>query len=226
MAVERGVGSVERRRGDSGDDLDVRAVPPDGRAASSATRRERRTAPARGSEPVSRSPRQGARVGGAVGEALLWVAAAAGLVCIILVILAVTANITLIMFRTGSMSPTISAGSVAVVQEVAAAEIDVGDVVTVDRPDDLPVTHRVTSVDDGASDDARVITMRGDANDVDDPYPYEVTTVRIVLFAVPGIAPVIAAMSNPLILGGITIAATLLVVWAFWPRDRGRGEAA
>ena len=59
----------------------------------------------------------------------MWVAAAAGLVCIILVILAVTANITLIMFRTGSMSPTISAGSVAVVQEVAAAEIDVGDVV-------------------------------------------------------------------------------------------------
>ncbi|MGO1410072.1 MAG: signal peptidase I [Microbacterium sp.] len=226
MAVERGVGSVERRPGDPGDDLDVRAGPPDERAASSATRRERRTASGRGPEPASRPPRRGARVGGAVGEALLWVAAAAGLVCILLVILAVAANITLIMFRTGSMSPTIPAGSVAVVQEITAADIDVGDVVTVDRPDELPVTHRVTSVDAGASDGARVITMRGDANDVDDPYPYEVTTVRIVLFAVPGIAPVIAAMGNPLVLGGITVAATLLVVWAFWPRDRGRGEAA
>ncbi|WP_240423747.1 signal peptidase I [Microbacterium halotolerans] len=197
MAVERGVGSVERRRGDSGDP----------------------------SETASRPTRRGGRFGGIVGEVLLWMAGAAGLVCIILVILAVTANITLIMFRTGSMSPTIPAGSVAVVQEMAASEIEVGDVVTVDRPDDLPVTHRVTSVDDGASDDARVITMRGDANDVDDPYPYEVTTVRTVLFAVPGVAPAIVVLRDPFVLGGITVAAALLVVWAFWPRDRKQGEA-
>ncbi|GGD32155.1 hypothetical protein GCM10010915_10690 [Microbacterium faecale] len=174
--------------------------------------------------PATTPGRRRSRVGGVVGEVILWVAAGAGLVCIVLVILAITANISLIMFRTGSMEPTIPAGSVAIVQEVGAAEISVGDVVTVDRPGELPVTHRVTSIEDGASADERVITMRGDANEVEDPHPYDVTTVRTVLFSIPGMAPVIVAMSNPFVLGGITIAAALLVVWAFWPRDKKEAE--
>lgn len=158
-------------------------------------------------------------IGRMLGDALLWVAAAAGVLCMVLVVLALTANITLIMFRTGSMSPTIPAGSVAVVQSVPVSEIDVGDVVTVDREGDLPVTHRVTSVSAGPTDAQRVITMRGDANAADDPYPYTVQTVRVVLFSVPGIATVIVAMGDPLVLGGLTIGASVLVVWAFWPRS-------
>jgi signal peptidase len=30
---------------------------------------------------------------------------------------------------------------------------------------------------------------------------------------------VIVAMGNPYVLGGLTIGATALVVWAFWPRS-------
>lgn len=165
----------------------------------------------------ARGARRG--IGRVLADILLWVAAIAGVVCMVLVVLALTASITLIMFRTGSMSPTIPAGSVAVVQEVPASEIEVGDVVTVDRVGDLPVTHRVTSTSPGASDAERVITMRGDANASDDPYPYTVQTVRVVLFSVPGIASVIVAMGNPYVLGALTIAATTLVVWAFWPRS-------
>lgn len=164
----------------------------------------------------ARGARRG--IGRVLADILLWVAAIAGVVCMVLVVLALTASITLIMFRTGSMSPTIPAGSVAVVQEVPASEIEVGDVVTVDRVGDLPVTHRVTSTSPGASDAERVITMRGDANAGDDPYPYTVQTVRVVLFSVPGIASAIVAMGNPYVLGALTIAATTLVVWAFWPR--------
>lgn len=146
----------------------------------------------------------------------------------VLVVLALTANITLMMFRTGSMSPTIPAGSVAVVQLIPASDIEVGDVVTVDREGQLPVTHRVTSIAPGASDAERVITMRGDANAADDPYPYTVRSARIVLFSVPGIASAIVAMGNPVVLGGLTIGATVLVVWAFWPRTsaRRRGQDA
>lgn len=153
-------------------------------------------------------------------DAVLWVAAVAGVACIALVILALAANITLIMFRTGSMSPTIPAGSVAVVQQIPASDIEVGDVVTVDRPGDLPVTHRVTSVGPGADEQQRIITMRGDANAGDDPFPYTVSSVRIVLFSVPGIAAVIVMLGDPFVLGGLTVAATALVVWAFWPRTR------
>lgn len=175
-------------------------------AASSAT-------PAR--HPVHRG------AGRIFADALLWIAAVGGVICIVLVVLAFTAQITLIMFRTGSMSPTIPAGSVAVVQRVPASEIAVGDVVTVDRPGDLPVTHRITSVEPGASSQERVITMRGDANAAEDPFPYAVTSVRIVLFSIPGIATVIVGMGNPFVLGGLTLATTTLVVWAFWPRSAG-----
>ena len=60
----------------------------------------------------------------------LWVLALAGLVCIVLVVLAFTAHITLIMFRTGSMAPTIPAGSVAIVQQIPASQVHVGDAVS------------------------------------------------------------------------------------------------
>ncbi|OAN36592.1 signal peptidase I [Microbacterium sp. H83] len=164
------------------------------------------------------APHRRGGVGRALGDVVLWIAAAAGVVCMVLVVLALTANITLIMFRTGSMSPTIPAGSVAVVQQIPASAVEVGDVVTVDRVDDLPVTHRVTSVSAGATAAERVLTMRGDANSADDPYPYPVRTVRTVLFSVPGIASVIVALGDPVVLGTLTVAATALVVWAFWPR--------
>lgn len=172
-------------------------------------------------EPGSAAPAagRGRRVSAVVGEAILWVAALAGLVCIALVILAFTANISLIMFKTGSMEPTIPTGSVAVVQQTVASEISVGDVVTVDQEDQLPVTHRVTSVRAGTNESSRVITMRGDANAEDDPYPYEVSSVRTVLFSIPGAAPVITAFGHPFVLGALTLVASGLVGWAFWPRS-------
>ncbi|MGO4681096.1 signal peptidase I [Microbacterium sp. 2MCAF23] len=169
-----------------------------------------------------RKPR--ASVRGVLSEILLWVVALAGLICIVLVILAFTAHITLIMFRTGSMAPTIPTGSVAIVQQIPASEVHVGDVVTVDRPGELPVTHRVRAVADGSKHGERLLTLRGDANAQDDVAPYPVSTVRIVRFAIPGLAPVIVAFGNPFVLGGITIGVAVLVVWAFWPRGRGSGR--
>ena len=164
--------------------------------------------------------------GRVLSEILLWIVALAGLVSILLMLLAFTAHITLIMFRTGSMSPTIPAGSVAVVQQIPAAEVHVGDVVTVDRPGQLPVTHRVRVVSAGSSASERLITLRGDANAQDDLAPYPVSSVRIVRIAIPGLAPVIAAFGNPFVLGGLTAGATALVVWAFWPRgNRRAGDA-
>jgi signal peptidase len=164
------------------------------------------------------------RVGRALTDVLLWIGAGLGCICMVLVVLAVTAGVTLMMFRTGSMSPAIPAGSVAVVQQIAASEIHVGDVVTVDRAGGLPITHRVTSVQPGSSSAIRVITMRGDANAQDDLSPYPIESARIVRFSIPGIAPAIAAMGSPLVLGGITVAAASLALWAFWPRRSPRPE--
>ncbi|GAA1183225.1 S26 family signal peptidase [Nesterenkonia xinjiangensis] len=151
-------------------------------------------------------------------EALLWLVSVAGLAAIVLVICAHFFSISLILFRTGSMDPTIPQGSAAVVREIPAEEIAVGDVVTVDRPAAMPVTHRVTSVIPGETDAERVITMQGDANDSEDPHPYTVTEVREVLWSVPGLAQPIHRMGDPWMMGTITVAAALLVGWAFWPR--------
>lgn len=157
-----------------------------------------------------------------IGNTLLNLAAVGGVLCIVLVILASCFDITLIMFKTGSMSPTIPTGSLALVREIPASNVAIGDVVTIDRPGQLPVTHRVTSVEDGgvgASGPQRTITMRGDANLSDDPEPYTVDHVRIVLASVPGLAAVIIWFSNPWVLGGLTLSCSTLVMWAFWPRS-------
>ncbi|MDR6905954.1 signal peptidase [Agromyces sp. 3263] len=154
------------------------------------------------------------------GDALLTLAAIAGAACILLVVAALLFDVGIVLFRTGSMSPTIPAGSAALVREVPVGELHVGDVVTVDRPGRLPVTHRIVAIDDGGAGGARRLTLRGDANPVDDPQPYEVPTARIVLASVPGVAPVIGSMGHPAVIGGLTVGATALVVWAFWPRRR------
>lgn len=170
------------------------------------------------------------RWGVRVADAGLAVAAVAGVLCIVLAIAAVVFDVRVTLFSTGSMSPTIPAGSAAVARGIPAADVRVGDVVTVERPGRLPITHRVTSVapvPDGMPE-ARRITMRGDANAVEDPFPYDVERVRVVVFSVPGIAPVLSAAGTPAVMAGVTLAATVLVVAVFWPRRRpgprrGRG---
>ena len=158
------------------------------------------------------------RITHTLGEALLTLLALGGLFCVVLVALALFFNMSLMMFKTGSMSPTIPAGSVALVREIPASAVVVGDIVTVDREGALPVTHRVTSVAQGDSAEERVITMRGDANIEDDPEPYRVETVRIVIGSVPALAHVIVWFGHPLVLGSLTLGASALVTWAFWPR--------
>ncbi len=156
---------------------------------------------------------------GRLREWTLNVAAACGSLCILMTLAAIVFNISLIMFKTGSMGPTIPAGSLAVVREIPAADIGVGDVVTVDRSGKLPVTHRVTSVTpDGA--DRAVITMKGDANDTEDPEPYSVTKARLVLWSAPGLAQGVVFLSHPGVMGGITLSVAGFVTWILWPEKR------
>ncbi|EYT61125.1 peptidase S26B, signal peptidase [Dietzia sp. UCD-THP] len=155
-----------------------------------------------------------------VEDGVLTLLALLGVVCIIATTAAFALNISLIMFKTGSMSPTIPTGSLAVVRQIPASEIEVGEVATVPRDaGQLPVTHRVVSVTriDGGS---YSIEMQGDANDSPDPRPYVVTEVRKVLWHAPGLAYPVSSISQPKYMAGITVAASFLVVWAFWPRKQ------
>ncbi len=64
----------------------------------------------------------------------------------------------------GSMSPTMHAGDVVVVQSVSPASIEVGDVITFEREaDDTPTTHRVVEV--VQRDGEPHFRTKGDANE-------------------------------------------------------------
>ena len=156
------------------------------------------------------------RAGRVLGDVVMSLLALGGVICVVLVVLSFVFHVTLIMFKTGSMAPTIPAGSVAIVHRIPATDIEVGDVVTVDRLDQLPVTHRVMSVAGEGS--SRIITLKGDANDAPDPLPYDVSEVRRVWLSVPGAATVIVWLSQPIVLGSVALGVAGLVTWAFWPR--------
>lgn len=163
-------------------------------------------------------PRRSTRAIATVGDVLLTIASIGGALCIALVLAATFFQISLIMFKTGSMSPTIPAGSLAVVREVPASEVRIGDVVTVDRGDGLlPITHRVVTTSD-LGDGTTQLTLKGDANTSVDPAPYEVSRVRVVLASVPGLAYVVSAFTSPGALGAISVLVSILVTAAFWPR--------
>jgi len=156
-----------------------------------------------------------------IRSTILNVTAVGGVLCIAWVVAALVFHLSLIMFRTGSMSPGIPAGSLALVREIPASEAHVGDVVTVDRPGLLPVTHRVVEVTAPASAPPGTpveIVLKGDANPTVDPAPYRVSTVRIVLWSQPGLARAVVWLGHPAVIGSLTVATTALVTWMFWPR--------
>ena len=156
------------------------------------------------------------RIFAGLREGLLWLAAVLGGIVLLSVVLGFVFGLSLVLFKSASMSPSIPAGSVALVRAIPAAEIRVGDVVTVDRPGARPITHRVTSIEPLSATEVS-LTLRGDANASDDPEPYRVTSVRRVVASVEHLAYPIAWLSQPAVVGSLAVAAAALVTWAFWP---------
>jgi signal peptidase len=164
------------------------------------------------------SSRRRTKLVATLGDVLLTLASIGGALCIALVIAANLFQVSLIMFKTGSMAPAIPTGSLAIVREIPASEVQIGDVVTVDRGEGLlPITHRVVTTSPGA-DGLVTLTLKGDANAAIDPAPYDVSKVRIVLASIPGLAYAVAAFSSPGVLGITSLLVSVLVTAAFWPR--------
>ncbi|UTX52630.1 signal peptidase I [Leucobacter aridicollis] len=109
---------------------------------------------------------------------------AAGVVLIAL-LSAQVAGIKLYGITSGSMDPTISEGALIVTKRVPAADIAVGDIVTVQRSaGSRTVTHRVIHITLGAAPDQRELTLQGDANATPDPSIYTVGAVQRYLFTI------------------------------------------
>lgn len=157
------------------------------------------------------------------------VVVAALLVCLWLPFSALT-GASLVIFRTGSMAPTMPQGSLAITLPVSASEIAVGDVVTVWRDGGhdqtgLPVTHRVVEVRSpaeaiskvGLAADQRELVLKGDDNAVVDFEPYIVDRARTVVVAIPGLGTTMMLAKSPIGMGILTLVAAGLTTFAFWP---------
>lgn len=132
-------------------------------------------------DPASRPP--AAKRGATALDHLLTVLAVLGLVVTGLTVAASVVGLRPLVVRSGSMEPMIQTGGMVLVRAVPAADVRVGDVVAVQRPDGIRVTHRVLSA---RLEGARVVLqLKGDANDAPDPDPVAVTGAGRVVWAVP-----------------------------------------
>ncbi|GAA1533073.1 signal peptidase [Microbacterium ginsengiterrae] len=165
-----------------------------------------------------RHARKGRRPGLAK-DIVLVVAALLGLATVGWTVYAQVTGATIIVLKTGSMSPGMPQGSGALSMPADAAELEIGDVVSAKLDDSSPwVTHRIVGIDSVPGDpQKRELVLRGDANATDDLFPYTVEKVLRVQFPIPFAGPVLAVVTAPLFLGGLVLVIGLLVVWAFWP---------
>ena len=137
-------------------------------------------------------------------EWALNIGAVGGVICIVAAALSMFLGIRPLVFQSGSMSPTINTGALALARTVPAQQLEVGDVVSVTNPSGVRITHRVAALEPGGDGEVSM-TMRGDANAADDPMPYLISEADRVLFHVNGLGYAVAWLSNPvaIFLGGM-----------------------
>jgi signal peptidase len=167
----------------------------------------------KGHAQAPRTPR------GRVKSAVLTVAGIAGLLSVVWLIASVSFGLTVTVFKTGSMAPTMPTGAMAITRPIPASAIRVGDVVTVPVPGKvLPVTHRVVSVAADPSDRTdRILVLKGDDNLTADQTPYTVSGAKLVIFSVPYVGTALSLMRTPLFIGVGALIVAALLFWAFWP---------
>lgn len=163
-------------------------------------------------------------------EVFLTAGALVGVVCILATVSGAAFGIKPLVFRSGSMSPAIHVGDLAVSRTVDASSLERGDVVSVLNADGNRVTHRVVSI--ASQGGTRQLTLRGDANRSPDAEVYTVTRVEKVLFDVPKLGYVVDAAASPagLFVLGLYVAGMLTVILRRPPggsgdHDRPRGGA-
>jgi signal peptidase I len=129
-----------------------------------------------------------------VGDLALTTSASIGLLCVVVLLAGALSGLRPVIVLSGSMSPSIPAGSLAVARTVSATALHTGDVVTV-ADGDHQVTHRIVAIDlDGAS---ATVQLKGDANPRADDQAHEVWSAPRVVASVAGAGWVVAWLSRP-----------------------------
>lgn len=161
-------------------------------------------------------------------ELLLWAGAALGLLAVTVGVLVAFFGFNLLVFRSGSMSPEIPTGGIALSQTVPAAEIEPGDVVSVIASNGERITHRVVSTT--LRGDEASLVLKGDANSTPDSELYVVTSADRVVASLPyGGYVIVHALTPPGILAVACLSMMLLLISGRrdedeWDDDEDDGE--
>lgn len=153
-----------------------------------------------------------------VARWILNAAAAAGVAVVLVALIGFLFGVRPVIFVSGSMSPAIGTGSLALTVPVPAHEIAIGDVVTTPRAKDgVLVTHRVASIERDAESGRWLMRMQGDANKAADSETYDVTAgAARVVWHTEGWGRIVAAVDSV----WVVVAAVALVIIAVWPSRR------
>ncbi|MDP8016394.1 signal peptidase I [Rhodococcus hoagii] len=149
------------------------------------------------------------------------VGAVLGVVCVLATVVSLIFGIKPLIFRSGSMSPEIPTGALALSRETPAADLRAGDVVSVNNEQGTRITHRIDEILSQEGDSA-VLILKGDANAEPDPSPYAVTDVDRLFFSVQGLGYVVSWLSSSVavFLGGVLAGGLLML--AFGPAAQVR----
>jgi signal peptidase I len=140
-------------------------------------------------------------------DVVLTLGAVLGAVCILATAASAVLDVKPLVFRSGSMSPAISTGDLAVAREVDASQLERGDIVSVINAGGSRVTHRLVASTE--RDGATQLVLKGDANKTADAEVYTATRAQKVLFDVPKAGYVVNAAASP---GGVFVLG-LYVAW-------------
>jgi signal peptidase I len=162
-----------------------------------------------------------------VGSVLLTITALLGSLCIAATVGAAALDLRPLVFRSGSMSPAIDTGALAIARTTDVADVRVGDVVSVTASDGSRITHRVQRLESSGTE--VTLVLKGDANAAEDAEIYRVGTVDRVILDVPRLGRAVAWAAGP---GGraagllVVAAALLVVIWSAGGGDRGGARRA
>jgi signal peptidase I len=153
---------------------------------------------------------------------LLTLGAVLGALCLAVAIAAVLTGAKPLVFRSGSMAPAIPTGALAISIPVEARNILVGDIISVENSAGVRITHRVVTADmDGG---VATVTLRGDANAVQDATPYVLREADRVVAHAPLVGYAVAWLtSSAAVFAGGLLTAYLLYLAFGQPRRRPSG---
>lgn len=160
-----------------------------------------------------------------VREVALTAGAVFGVVCLVAAVASMLLGVTPLVFRSGSMAPTISTGALGLARTVPSAEIREGDVVSIVNDAGTRITHRVVSAE-AAAGGATTLTLKGDGNQATDPVPVVVPSADRLFFHVERLGYLVSWLTSSIatFLGGLLVGILLMV--GFRPTLTPRADAA